>query len=865
MPIRDAIDRAPLVPAAVLAIAGILVDRYCEVPGPVWAVSFGIGLTAWLVRRHWLALALAICGFAGMLHHIHRNVFDADDIGFAATDEPRLVQLRGRLIDEPTFDPPAIGDPLRSIPDAARTRVVMAAEQLGDGADLQPVSGRVAVTLIGNKSQLRAGDELELTGWLARPRLPDNPGERDYASMLLDQRIRATMMVRHVGDATSLTTRASSSSWDGGFAKVRAWAERQFSEQLPEHEAGIASALLLGDGAAMNREDWQRYIRTGVVHVLAVSGQHLTVLAGFVWFVLRGPGITRRRAALLVAIGIIAYGALTGNRPPVARAVVMVVVACLAILMRRFARPGNTLALAAIVVLLINPADIVDPGCQFSFLCVAVLIWGTSAWLNREPDPLQRIEDQMRPAVIRWMRAALVIVIRAYLTTLILGLVVLPLTAARYHLVSPIGIVIGPPAIVLASIALVAGFVQLLIASIVPPAAMLVAPFTKWSLWALSALVNAAEKFPGGSFYVGEVSLPWLLGFYVILAAVLWLPAAKIQPGWCLVVALAWTTFGLGISLHRTPPEGLVTTFLAVGHGGATVLEFPDGRVVLCDAGSMSGPDITRRVIAPFLWHRGVRRIDEVFLSHADLDHFNGLPSLLERFHVGQASVTPTFATKPTPGVGVVLDQLKKMNIPIKVRQAGDVLSGGNIELEVWHPPSVGPPGPENARSLVLAIRHEGHTIVLTGDLDLEGRSKLLTLPRTDIDVWQAPHHGGRTANPPELATWARPRIAIAHNATGEARQAAAVYENAGSRFLGTWPDGAVTVTSRAGSLEVRTFRGRHNWEIHQLGGIVAQARFSIVDRTRLGYDIYRPSPPVFFRALVSSSHVPSTTRLYVD
>ena len=72
----------------------------------------------------------------------------------------------------------------------------MAAEQLGDGADLQPVSGRVAVTLIGNKSQLRAGDELELTGWLARPRLPDNPGERDYASMLLDQRIRATMIDR---------------------------------------------------------------------------------------------------------------------------------------------------------------------------------------------------------------------------------------------------------------------------------------------------------------------------------------------------------------------------------------------------------------------------------------------------------------------------------------------------------------------------------------------------------------------------------------------------------------------------------------------------------------------------------------------
>src|SRR5262245_9874849 len=117
MPVRDAILRAPLVPAAILAISCILFDRYCEIPGPAWAILFVIGLSLWLIRYHWLALAIAIGGFAGMHHHVHRNLFNADDIGFVATEEPRLVQLRGRLLDEPTFDPPAIGDPLRSIPD----------------------------------------------------------------------------------------------------------------------------------------------------------------------------------------------------------------------------------------------------------------------------------------------------------------------------------------------------------------------------------------------------------------------------------------------------------------------------------------------------------------------------------------------------------------------------------------------------------------------------------------------------------------------------------------------------------------------------------------------------------------------------
>src|SRR5262245_34808260 len=97
-------------------------------------------------------------------------------------------------------------------------------------------------------------------------------------------------------------------------------------------------------------------------------------------------------------------------------------------------------------------------------------------------------------------------------------------------------------------------------------------------------------------------------------------------------------------------------TFVAVGHGGCTVIETPDGRTILYDAGSITGPEVTRRHIAPFLWHRGIRRIDEVIVSHADLDHFNGVPALAERFAIGQVSLTPSFSAKPTPGVKAVLE-----------------------------------------------------------------------------------------------------------------------------------------------------------------------------------------------------------------
>src|SRR5205823_7189324 len=123
---------------------------------------------------------------------------------------------------------------------------------------------------------------------------------------------------------------------------------------------------------------------------------------------------------------------------------------------------------------------------------------------------------------------------------------------------------------------------------------------------------------------------------------------------------------------ERPDADELRITFLSVGNGGCVVMEAPDGRVLLYDAGTIGGPEVTRRIIAPYLWSRGIRRIDEVFLSHADLDHFNGLPALLDRFAVGQVTMTPTFADKTTPGVAQTLDVLNQRGIPIRILKAGD-------------------------------------------------------------------------------------------------------------------------------------------------------------------------------------------------
>ena len=242
-------------------------------------------------------------------------------------------------------------------------------------------------------------------------------------------------------------------------------------------------------------------------------------------------------------------------------------------------------------------------------------------------------------------------------------------------------------------------------------------------------------------------------------------------------------------------------------------MEIADGRTLLYDAEALGGPDVARRQIAPFLWHRGVRRIDEVLLSHADLDHFNGLPELLDRFAVGQVTCTPTFADKKTEGVRQTMELLRRRGIPVRIVKAGDELKAGDVQMLVLHPPAVGPEGNENTRSMVLEVRHAGHTLLLTGDLEGAGLERVLSLARLRVDIFQAPHHGSRFANIPELAQWARPRVAVASQ--GPPRQPGGVpepYTARGARFLSTWADGAITIRSHQTGIVVETFVTRQRF-----------------------------------------------------
>jgi competence protein ComEC len=580
-------------------------------------------MVSWLLLGHrdarlaLLSLWLGTAAVAALYHHGWREFVAADDISRFATPDPQPVKLRGVLDDEPvSFRQPA-DDPLRSISRPDSTRAVLRCTAVKQQDDWVPASGRAQLEVAGLVRDLHVGDEVEVDGRLVQPHPAMNPGEADYSAYLRDQRIRAIVVVRKTPAAVVRQSEGWPWSFSGWFAMLRHTGQRALQDALPPETSGVAAALLLGEDSAMTRDDWDRYIQTGVIHVLAISGQHLVVLAGGLWLVLRLLGVRRRRGVLAVMAFLVGYAFLTGNQPPVLRSAVMVCVYGVGLLLRRPPLLANSFALGWLAVMLVNPTDVFTPGCQLSFLAVAILYWGTSRWLRREFDPLERLVEEARPAwqkAVRWVGRQVVV---SYAITLAVWLAAAPLVAARYHLVSPAGLLIGPPVVLLTSIALMAGFLLLLASLAAGPLVPVLALVSRCSLGACDVLVNVAQRLPGAYWYVGDIPEWWLVVFYGVLLTVLVHETLIRHWRWALPAGVAWVCVGLLTGWARPASEELRCTFLAVGHGGCTVLETQDGRTLLYDAGALGGPDVTRRQIAPFLWHRGVRRIDEVFLSHA--------------------------------------------------------------------------------------------------------------------------------------------------------------------------------------------------------------------------------------------------------
>jgi competence protein ComEC len=804
--------------------AGVLIDRYgLDWRTSTWGViALGGVLVAFacLKRTHWLgslAILTAWLALGGGWHHHRWSDLPGDDLAGRIMPEPTLCWLRGVVNEVPSFRPGVRAD------EPGTTRTVLDVGGLCDGLRWHPASGQVQVLITGNRTDLRCGDVIEAAGMLSALPGPLNPGEFDYRAYLRTQGVRLRLSV---GDPQSVwpdrasRPRSTSRLIDQTVARwlgaARVWSYTKLVAGLDPRIAPLAAALLLGRREGVEPEVNDAFARTGTTHLLAISGLHLQVLAGVLWLVCRAVGMPRRRSFLTVSLVTIGYALLVGLAPSVVRSAAMTVTICVGSMRDRTARPANVLALAAIVTMLLNPAHLFDVGCQLSFLAVAAIVWGVPPvlrWIHKPLIGIDALERENEPGLRKTLRRWGDLFVQGVVVSVVVWLVTLPLVALRFHVVSPIGVILNVPLIPLTSLALLAAGLTLMLAGLWAPLGGPVGWACAWLLELTERIVRWGAAQPWGHAFEPGPPCWWVIGFYVGLTVAAIASAAHWR-AW----KVAWSGLGvwvvlglvLGLSPHR--PGALEADVLAVGHGLAVVLQTADGRVVVYDCGRMGDPSVGRRVVAPALWSRGVRHIDAIVLSHADADHYNGVPDLLERFSVGCLRIPPTFAGARNPWASRLLEQVRQRGIPVQTMAAGERWRLGPDAI-AWalHPPrGWRPDASDNNHSLVLDLASVGRHLLLTGDLEQTGQADVIAQPTPShpLDALLAPHHGGRSASPPWFFDWADPRRVIVsqRRPVAGARDALAFLDARGAAVWRTWERGAIRLRWESVGINARGY-----------------------------------------------------------
>ena len=565
------------------------------------------------------------------------------------------------------------------------------------------------------------GSRWRFTTNLKRPRGVLNPGGFDREQSALLQRIAAVGYVRESGSATQL--RAGQ-----GMDFQRNRISARIGTALPAGHGRFVQALALGDTRALSDDDWATLRATGLTHLIAISGFHVGLVAGFGVLLLLGlyrvfPRLGTRLprpqaaalAGLLFASG---YTALAGFALPTVRTLLMIAVVLLAKLLRRPMRGVDAFALAMISMLLFDPLSVLAPGFWLSFLGVGWLLWCL---------PHERGAGMLKP----FLQAQGVAV---------LGL--LPLSVwffGQASLPGPLTNLIGIPWISL--VVVPTALLGVLADSFSPTAAAELWRLAAWLMDQLWWLLDKVAHWPIAMIWLPEATLTALV---LAVIAAFWLLLPRGAPGKpvaaLLFLPLLWP------ATHTLAAAEAEITVIDVGQGLSVLVRTRD-HALLFDAGPASerGLDMGESAVVPALHALGVNRLDRVVVSHGDNDHSGGMPAVRQAFPGAQLLAPEGWAPK---GAGLC--------------QRDGAWRWDGVDFRILHPPPFFP-YLKNDSSCVLRIEAGGHVALLPGDIEKQIELRLVAEQSAAIraDLLLVPHHGSLTSSSPEFVAAVRPRYAV--------------------------------------------------------------------------------------------------------
>jgi competence protein ComEC len=699
-------------------------------------------------------------------------------------------------------------------PASTGTPAIVAGHSRGDhrlGGVRLSIGGTAAAERLAD---WRAGRTLRLSAVLRKPTSYGNPGLPDATRALAQ---RGVVLVGSVKSAALVEVVAHGSVVDEAAAGARAWVRRQLAAHVGRwsgQSAAVGAAILIGDRSGLSDEEERRLQEAGTYHVIAISGGNIAILTALLLVVLRAARVPPNQSAVLTIASLLFYAQLTGAGASVSRAVTA---ACVYLGGRIFDHRGpalNALAVAAVFGVAPFPLAAFDAGFILSFGATLGIVVGL-------PRLLWVVPRHRGGGLTRHLaRSGVAAAAGLLLATACAELALAPAGAVLFARITLAGLALNFAAIPLMTVVQGASIASLAASPIAESAAAL---FGYVAHVAATGLVRSAYLVDVAPWLVRDVAAPswWLITVYYVSAATL-LSRRYVRAGICgitlsAVLMLAIPAAGIAEDAPARSAGSLRVVFLDVGQGDATLVMLPGGRVLLIDAGGAVGSafDIGERVLAPALRAFGVRRLDTLVITHGDPDHIGGAPAMMRRFRPG--AVWEGVPVPPHPALRALAALASASGTSWRTVQAGDRERDGAVEIAVLHPP---PPGWERQRvrnddSIVLDIRIGDVSIVLPGDVGVEGEQTVLPrLTPGSIVILKAPHHGSATSSTPALLDLVQPAVVVFSAGRGNrfnhpSPQVVDRYRRAGALMFRTDEDGAVIVDTDGRTASITTWSGR--------------------------------------------------------
>jgi len=776
--------------------AGIFLSSLIPAPVSIWIVVLIFFLiNSWFffsvlkkTQASFVCILLATFFLGSALHTFHNNSYEKNSLHTLSSED--YLDFYGHL-----FKSPSRGQ--------NKDYLYLKIEKIIDQDKEIKIQGNLRVTVPHSKEPSPLSDLYNLDAVKISARLSPPYGYRNFKVPPMDMYLKNRNIHRTAFTKSPLLVEKLRSGKKYSVFRMISLLRRKMQMNIENHfsntrnqalspQGAVVEALLLGERGRMDPEYSQSLQQAGIYHLFAISGAHIAIITFLLFSLFRLLRLPNRASYFLLIFFLTFFAFLVEGRPSVLRAAIMAIAFLVGKLIWRNVDLLNTLSISAFILLFFNPFNLFSLGFQLTFGATLSIIL-------------------FFPKIMKFLPKLPLRISEIFALSLTAQLGVLPLIALNFNRVTFASLLLNFAAIPLVGVIMALGYVFLMFSATVSLIADILSRLIHILIDILMAISHILDPFPAWSYRIPSPPLSILLGYYLFLAIFL-LP--KIIRKQKLIVLFGFTVIFVLLVTYPFPSHSrtLKLTFIDVGQGDSILVEFPGRNTMLVDGGGIPEEtfDIGERVVSPFLWRKGIKKIDHIVLTHAHPDHMNGLKAVTKNFKIKE--FWEAFSPQENESYAELKRLMSKKAICRRTFR-GQENKIGEVKIEVLNPKQADPYvfRVHNDQSVVLRIVYGQTSFLLTGDIGKTVEEELeRASPTLQSQVLKAPHHGSDSSSSADFLRAVAPQIVIICVGQGNVynlpdQSVLDRYEQYDASIYRTDQVGAVEISSDGRTIAVRT------------------------------------------------------------